>query len=134
MICIFFINLLVACDNDNALKKAEKDNSSTNIKQIIAINNEVTSCLNNIGQDVKVKKYSANTFSGNKCGVTRYGKDGIALNIYNSFYQNNLADLNYILKSLNDIAVRYGYSSYSILISDNETKLMVDREIQKHQL
>jgi hypothetical protein len=98
-----------------------------------AINPEVDSCLNNIGQDVKLQNFSAATFSGNKCGVTRFGS-GIGLNVYNSFYKSNQADKQYILLKLKEIAAKYGYKSYSILISDNETKLMIDREIDQHQL
>ena len=95
---------------------------------------ELNLCLENIGQDVITKNFSAKTFPGNKCGVTRWGRNGIGLNIYNSFYQNNIKELDYMLQSLEKIAMRYGYKNYAILISDNENKLMIDREIQNQRL
>lgn len=114
---------------DVVVKKAQPLEPKVNIN---AKNPKVESCLNNVGDDVKTKSFSANTFSGNKCGVTRYGTDGIGLNIYNSFYQENLADKDYALQMLRKIALKYGYKKYSILISDNEAKLMMDREVETH--
>ena len=49
-------------------------------------------------------------------------------------YQNNIKELDYMLQSLEIIAKRYGYTNYAILISDNENKLMIDREIQNQRL
>ena len=105
-----------------------KKNDQKNTKK------ELNLCLENIGQDVITKNFSEKTFPGNKCGVTRWGRNGIGLNIYNSFYQNNIKELDYMLQSLEIIAKRYGYTNYAILISDNENKLMIDREIQNQRL
>ncbi|MCI5197541.1 MAG: hypothetical protein D3919_15240 [Candidatus Electrothrix sp. AW5] len=140
---ILLINLvlsitLISCDNGNNSKvkliksKNTQETHLPEVKELKAINPEVDFCLNNIGQDVKLKNFSAATFSGNKCGITRFGK-GIGLNVYNSFYQSNQSDKNYILLRLKEIATKYGYKSYSILISDNEGKLMIDREVDHHQ-
>lgn len=140
---IFFINLIVlltlaSCDNSNnskvKLANSQKDLETNvlNTHELKAINPEVDSCLNNIGQDVKLKNFSAATFPGNKCGITRFG-NGLGLNVYNSFYESNKVDKEYILLKLKKIAAKYGYKSYSILISDNEEKLMIDREIDHHQ-
>ena len=47
---------------------------------------------------------------------------------------SNKEDREYILVKLKEISARYGYKSYSILISDNETKLKIDKEIDHLQL
>ena len=125
---------IVSCEgNTNSNDSNIKEENTVTIERIKVINPEVNRCLNNIGDDVKTKNYSSNSFYGNECGVTRFG-EGIGLNIYQSFYQNNLSDNKYIIQELKTIASKYGYRSYSILISDNETKLMIDREIEKHHL
>ncbi len=137
-ICCSFVSLfislsIIGCDNPATKSTNQGNNQPIEGYTLSPYNADVDNCLNNIGQDVILKKFSADTFLGNECGVTRFGK-GVGLNIYNSFYQQNLTDKAYILHRLKGIASKYGYNEYSILLSDNENKLMTDRNIEIHQV
>ena len=94
----------------------------------------IDSCLNNIGNDVKTKNWMSSTFASTECGITMYGK-GISLNIkFNAFDALKTKYKHYILEQLNSIAKKYHFRTYSILISFNEKKLMIDDEIESHKI
>ena len=73
-------------------------------------------CFSNVGEDVKRKSWAAQTFSGNECGITRFGQ-GITLNMKFSAYDSTKQKYTpYILDKLKEIAKKYGYDHYSIMI------------------